>query len=603
MLFSRFELFSLFYGMLGHLVVGPQANWLHFLFDLKGEFVNIKLNILIAVLVLTFTAPGFGGQQVEGDTPSQPVAKSLSFGVEAEKEKATLEMLQSIVRLKNNLKQRMTEKKQLIGQADSETEKNYLAAELKEMDEQLAGAVVDFERIATGVDVGLFAAKKAEHFNWQNEVVSLIEPGIMELKRLTVKARHKTKLKDELSAYQSLVPVALKARTRIEILISRAKDPDLKKSLEGLLPEYRGVESQIKNKLDLVRLQLEEIQREETSIIDSSSKSVKNFFRTRGLFLFIALIVCIGVVFFLRFFYRTFIRLVPGYKARYRPFHIRVLELVYRTLTLIVTLLAVILVFYAFEDWVLLSLAIIFLMGIAWAAKHTLPKFVHQSRLMLNIGAVREGERLVYDGLPWLVKHINVYTVLDNPTLGIQLRIPIENLMDKTSRTFHPSEPWFPCRKNDWVILADGTRGGVISLSHETVELVRRGGARKTYQTSDFLALSPLNLSVNFRLKIPFGVSYAHQKDVTGPIPELLSEHISEQIAAEGYTDDLLNLRVEFATAAASSLDLVVIADFKGDMAPLYNRLSRAIQRWCVDAATNNGWDIPFPQLTIHRES
>ncbi len=568
--------------------------------------MNIKLNILIAVLVLTFTAPGFGGQDDEGTSAvisSQPVAKSLSFGVEAEKEKATLAMLQSIVRLKNNLKQRMTEKKQLINQADSETEKTYLAAELKEMDEQLAGAVVDFERIATGVDVGLFAAKKAEHFNWQNELVSLIEPGIMELKRLTVKARHKTKLKDALSAYQSLVPVAFKARTRIEILISRAEDPDLKKSLEGLLPEYRGVESQIKNKLDLVRLQLEEIQREETSIIDSSSKSVKNFFKTRGLFLFIALVVCIGVVFFLRFFYRTFIRLVPGYKARYRPFHIRVLELVYRTLTLIVTLLAVILVFYAFEDWVLLSLAIIFLMGIAWAAKNTLPKFVHQSRLMLNIGAVREGERLIYDGIPWLVKHINVYTILDNPTLGIQLRIPIEDLMDKTSRTFHPSEPWFPCRKNDWVILADGTRGGVISLSHETVELVRRGGARKTYQTSDFLALSPLNLSVNFRLKIPFGISYAHQKDVTGVIPKLLSEHISEQIEAEGYTDDLLNLRVEFAEAAASSLDLVVIADFKGDTAPLYNRLSRAIQRWCVDAATHNGWDIPFPQLTIHRES
>ena len=60
---------------------------------------------------------------------------------------------------------------------------------------------------------------------------------------------------------------------------------------------------------------------------------------------------------------------------------------------------------------------------------------------------------------------------------------------------------------------------------------------------------------------------------------------------------------VEFAQAAASSLDVVVIADFKGEMAPLYNRLSRSIQRWCVDACTQNNWEIPFPQLTIHRES
>ncbi len=64
---------------------------------------------------------------------------------------------------------------------------------------------------------------------------------------------------------------------------------------------------------------------------------------------------------------------------------------------------------------------------------------------------------------------------------------------------------------------------------------------------------------------------------------------------------ELLNLRVEFQSAGASSLDIVVIADFKGSQAPIYNRLRRAIQRWCVDACTENNWDIPFPQLTVHK--
>ncbi|MEH0021401.1 MAG: hypothetical protein V6Z89_17235 [Desulfobacter sp.] len=560
--------------------------------------MKTRVSILVLILVTVVTGIAMGSEDTQATTPAP-----LSIAGEAEKEAAALDMLRSIVRLRNNLKQRMDEKKQLMARADSETEKAYLTAELDALDRQIAGAAVDFERIATGVDVGLFAEKKAEHFNWKNEVVSLIEPGIMELKRLTVKARHKTKLKDRLSAYEDLVPVAVKARTRIETLAGRAADPELKASLESLLPEYKSVESQIRNKLELARLQLEDIEREEISLIESSRKSIKNFFKTRGLYLFIAILTCAGVILCLRFFYRAFIRLVPGYRSQYRPFHIRVLELVYRVLTLVITLLAVILVFYVFEDWVLLSLAIIFLMGIAWAAKHALPRFVHQSRLMLNVGGIREGERLMYEGVPWLVKHINVHTTLENPGLGVRLRIPIENLMDSTSRPFHPSEPWFPCRRNDWVILADGTRGGVVSLSHESVELVLRGGAKKTYRTADFLGLSPLNLSVNFRLKIPFGIAYAHQKEATGSIPGLLAEHIREQVRAEGYTDDLLNLRVEFANAGASSLDLVVIADFKGGMAPLYNRLSRAIQRWCVDAATRHGWDIPFPQLTIHRET
>ncbi len=513
----------------------------------------------------------------------------------------TIEMLKSIVRLKNTLRQRMDEKKLAMDRAGSETEKKYLEAELANLDKQMADAVSDFEQIATGVDTGLFIAKKNERFDWKEEVLSLAEPGIMELKRLTVKARHKSKLNDELDSYEELLPVAVKARARIEDLVSRAEDPVLVSSLKDLLPEYKGIESQIKNKADLIRMQLNEIKREEASVIDSTQSSVKKFFKTRGLYLVFAVLACFGVVLILKFLYQSLIRLVPGYKLAYRPFHIRLLELMYRLMMLILTVLAVIAVFYLVEDWVLLSLAIIFIMGVVWAAKHTLPVYMEQSRLMLNIGPVREGERMIYQGVPWLVKHINFYSLLENPTLGITLRVPISELMDKTSRSFHPDEPWFPCRKNDWVILSDGTRGGVTQMTHDTVELVLRGGAKKTYQTADFLGMNPLNLSVNFRLKVPFGIGYGHQKDATTAIPDLLSAFIREQIEKEGYAEELLNLRVEFAEAGASSLDLVVIADFKGSQAPIYNRLNRSIQRWCVDAATRHGWDIPFPQVTVHQ--
>jgi len=57
---------------------------------------------------------------------------------------------------------------------------------------------------------------------------------------------------------------------------------------------------------------------------------------------------------------------------------------------------------------------------------------------------------------------------------------------------------------------------------------------------------------------------------------------------------------VEFALANNSSLDLAVIADFSGQLGDLHNRLRRAIQRWSVDACTEYGWEIPFPQMTLH---
>ncbi len=549
------------------------------------------------------SAPGAVTQTQAESAPQTQDKSDDPSALEAEAQQNTLEILKSIVKSRATLKQRMDEKKQAMDKAGSETEKQYLTQELAELDKQMADTVTDFETTASGVDIGLFVAKKKERFDWKNELLSLAEPGIMELKRLTVKARHKSKLNDELANYQELLPVAIKARTRIEFLISQAKDPALAAALKNILPEYKGLESQIKNKVDLVQLKLDEIERQEASVIDSTQDSVKKFFRTRGLYLFLAILACICVVLLVKGLYQTLIRLVPGYKLEYRPFHIRVLELVYRGMTLVLTVLALIAVFYFVEDWVLLSLTIIFIMGVVWATKYTLPMYMDKSKLMLNIGAVREGERMMYQGVPWLVKHINFHTLVENPDLGITLRIPISELIGKTSRRFDTNESWFPCRKNDWVILSDGTRGGVTHLSHETVELVLRGGAKKTYQTADFLAMSPLNLSVNFRLKVPFGIGYGHQQDATTTIPELLSAFIQKNIEKEGYAEDLLNLRVEFAEAGASSLDLVVITDFKGSQAPVYNRLRRSIQRWCVDAASQYNWDIPFPQITVHQEA
>jgi hypothetical protein len=314
----------------------------------------------------------------------------------------------------------------------------------------------------------------------------------------------------------------------------------------------------------------------------------------------IALISCICAILLLRLGARSLIKLIPGYNLKYKPFHIRLFEILARMAAMFVVLFVLVLVFYIFEDWVLLSLSIILFIGIGWAAKHTLPRFWQQSQLMLNIGAVREGERIIYQGVPWMVKTINIFCILENPDLEVSIRLPIEELLDKTSRPFHKSESWFPCRRNDWVILSDGTWGHVAGMSHEMVQLALAGGAKKTYQTSDFLGQAPLNISLGFSLKEVFGVSYDIQKDITGKVLETLLAHIRGAIEKEGYDKGFVNVQVDFQAAGSSSLDLVVIAEFKGEMAPQYYKLSRAIQRWCVDACTANNWEIPFPQLTVH---
>ncbi len=560
-----------------------------------------------AVLVCFVLIGAFGTLWAEsGNEAASPAPEASTAGIShppkvETPDNTSMDMLLSILELKKSLEGRISQKKAQQENSSSETEKTELTEELAKLDEALAGANTDFERIATGIDIGIFAQKKEEKFNWEDELVSLVEPGIMELKQLTARARHKTRLKDQIAFYEAALPVAVKASENLNIMIEKAKDEELKRSLKTLVPEWEGVQSQVKSKLEVIQMELSKIEAKDQSLLESGQTSIKKFFRTRGLFLLIAVLACACLVLFLRFLHRKVIAVVPGYSKKYQPFHVKAIGLFFSVLTLVLSIFVLILVFYLFEDWVLLSLVILLLAGLIWTAKNTLPGYVEQARLILNIGPVREGERVVLNGIPWLVKNINMYSILENPDLDITLRVPIAELIDKTSREFKSYEPWFPCRKDDWVILSDGVRGCVTSLSHEMVELVQRGGARKTYQTGDFLSLAPLNLSANFRLKVLFGISYDLQAECTGRILEILDKTIKKRIQEEGYEDSLLNLRVEFAQAGGSSLDFVVISDFKGDMAPLYNRLNRAIQRWCVDACTENNWEIPFPQITVHK--
>ena len=97
---------------------------------------------------------------------------------------------------------------------------------------------------------------------------------------------------------------------------------------------------------------------------------------------------------------------------------------------------------------------------------------------MLNLGPVHEGERVIYQEIPWKVEALNVFCKLHNPDLGMTLRIPIANMIDQISRPFTQDEPWFPCRKDDWMLIGAKPLAKVVSCTHELVEVVEMGGRR-----------------------------------------------------------------------------------------------------------------------------
>jgi len=310
-----------------------------------------------------------------------------------------------------------------------------------------------------------------------------------------------------------------------------------------------------------------------------------------------------GIGFFAtRKLYQWLRHISPVHKKDRNNFTSRISDILAMAIAIIVALSGIILVFYTRGDWLLLTLVVIFLIGVAWAGKTAVPPYLNQIKMILNLGSVREGERVIYDGLPWKVSKLGFYTIFTNSRLdGGQLRVPIRNVMEMISRPVAPREVWFPTETDDWVILSDDTYGKSIIQTPDQVVILRLGGSMKTYPTRDFLELSPENLSKGFRVSVVFGIDYSHQADCTTTIPEIFNRALHTQLLEVYGKDAVRSVVTEFTSASASSLDYVVLADFDGSVASRVNRIKRQIQRVCVDTCNENGWIIPFTQITIHQ--
>ena len=513
----------------------------------------------------------------------------------------TIATLQELKKSEDLLTKEIKAKTELKNRSNLDDEKERLKLEIKVLDLQVNELKTKFEKIATGIDTSVIKSKESKQATTiSDDFKLLLKPLIQGLKQSTEDMRKKAQLQEEIEYYKVILPQAAEAYENLEMLLKNPQTKELKKDLSKLMKHWQQQISLITSNLNASLHQVEMLERSNLSFTESLHMNTKSFFQQRGLYLLESIAAFLIVIIVMNIIHALFINIFPALTKANRSFHIRFGDLLYRVLTTIVAILAPMAVFYYEEDWVLFSAGLLILFGIAWTFRHLIPRLWQQARLLLNIGSVREEERIYYQNLPWRVKNINIFTVLENPDSGVKLRLPIEELVGLTSRPPLKYEPWFPCRLNDWVLLSNDYYGKVVGISLEFIELVDIGGGHRTFMITDFLSLSPQNLSTGFRIVDSIGISYKHQKESTNKIVETLEKFIMQKIKEEGYKDGLNKLIVQFSHAGDSSLDIAVIANFNADMAPLYYRLKRAIGRWCVDACSEYGWEIPFPQLTVH---
>lgn len=462
--------------------------------------------------------------------------------------------------------------------------------------------------VATGFSGLDEPAGEGDQFNLQSEIQMLLEPTMVEVREATASTRELADLRGEelrLSNQEKRLQSSIRKLDEAMALSESVSGGDEAEIRDILLSLRKVIESDLsvtEANLAATRFRLDDLQRDRKPLHQQVSDSVVSFFAGRGRSLVLAALLALFSFYFLTFLHKKIFKRVGGHPKAGSSLGFRLAELAFTVFRFLVAIAAVFVVFLIFNDWLLVTVTILVFLAAIWGAKEALVKSYHKVQLLLNLGPVRQGERVLYNGLPYQVRSLSVYPLLENPLLSNScIRITIEELGEMRMRYDGEDEPWFVTAKSDWVLLSDGTYGEVIFQSPERVRIQDLGGQVKTIPTSDYLALSPTNLSQGFAQAITFGIDYQHQGLDYNEVGAAFAAHCRRKLEEFLPAEEILATFSAFKEAGSSSLDYIVVAKVSGFAQNKRPNIGRALSQGCLDACNENEWGIPFPQLTIHQ--
>jgi hypothetical protein len=488
----------------------------------------------------------------------------------------------------------------------SETKENL--QKIIDLQTQIDRLNLNFDSRATNLSLKDSSLKKKEKSPWAKQLEDITAPLLQAIRDLTEKPRKVDSLKKRISSLANTLAIHKEASQNLIELentrknVERSSKPEDKRYLSRLALLQNKYDPELTRlNLEEAKKDLEEILSSDESLLDSAKNQVKDFFKNRGKNLLITIATFCGLWWLLNRLRRWILRL--NLFAQLSPAFGKLFSAAYNIFILIICLIVGLACLYFFNDWLLISLIVMILLLVAWTSRQYLPTFLQEIKLIVNLGTVREGERFIWNSVPWLVRDIGLSAILVNENLqGGELRLPVRDLIDKHSRPVVEGEPWFPTKVKDWVILNDGSYGCVKHQTLEQVVLRMKGDSLKFYSTIEFMNHSPLNISTGFRYCIELGLDYKVQGRIGEEIPTLIENGLKNILAKffTGNSPDFTFLEVRFDNPAASSLNLMIIVHADGKCADRYEENRREIQTALVQICNENNLTIPFSQLTVN---
>ena len=431
------------------------------------------------------------------------------------------------------------------------------------------------------------------------EMQELVAPMIDTLRRASERPRRIERLKNEIFNLEQDLSPREEALKKIKELILDPRFAEYKDQIDQtnrlLEREIREIQIELSSK----ERQLKKETGEKKSFMDELKDLSASFFKTKGKNLLFFCLTFVLIFWFALWSRERVFKLKMWETDRFENF-VQPLRGLYGFLSFLVALLGAVLCLYVLHDWVLVTLFVILFAGVIWSLKHIFPRFIQEARLILNLGTVREGERIQWNGVSWKVIKLGFQSLVKNESLqGGTMRISSRDLIHLYSRPVIEGEPWFPTKVGDWVYSNETYLAQIKYQTMEQIVVEKLGGGLISMTVSDFWNMKFENLSYGFSITIKCGIDYKFQALVTTEIENKIRRYFEERWAQ---FSGLLNTEICFHDAGSNSLNYSIRMDFEGRLAQDRIKLEREMQRSFVDACNLYNLNIPFPQMTIHME-
>lgn len=503
--------------------------------------------------------------------------------------------------------EKINEAKKELTSADSEESAAAIKERIEQLQSRLNQARNEFEKYALG-GIDLHYIKEKENitdlnYDWQAELLQIVQPVFAEIQRLTQNSRERDTLTRDLSLYNEKIEQLEKGLEFLQKAPFEQLTPESQKRLEVIQSNWETFLTDLLRERDRTQTLLDAMVTDK-SFMESLKDGLLDFIKGRGLILVVSFSTFILVLYLLT----KGMDLLIARRAKKEQGMIqrvnlkgRLLLLAYRVFSVVVSVIAYLIVLHAMGDMVLFGIAILILLALIFAFRNYVPKYFSEIRLFLNLGSARQGERVIYRGIPWRIERITLYSAtLVNPAIDNgRIRLMLPELATLTSRPLQSDEIWFPAKVGDSFILPNGVFGEVKRITPESVYL-NSFNSTIIYPAPDFIAGAPTNLSYGYYAVADFGLSYKHFATPVDEIFTKLKAYIEEFLSHTGMHDQYNSISVEFRRINEGiSLVYTVIVAMKGSGAGYYFQSGRLLQEACLRCAQKEGWSMPFTNIEM----